>query len=129
MMNDILANALSNVFNADKVGKEFCIVHPTSKIVKKVLDILQDNHYLGEIKYTEDNKGGIFKVILIGKINKVGVIKPRFSLKNDNFKKFEKRFLPAQDFGLLIVSTSEGIMTHYQAKEKKIGGKLLAYCY
>lgn len=129
MMNDILASALSNIFNAEKVGKEFCIVQPTSKIVKKVLEILQDNHYLGDIKYIENNKGGIFKVNLIGKINKVGVIKPRFSLQNDNFEKFEKRFLPAQDFGLLIISTSKGIMTHYEAKGNKIGGKLLAYCY
>lgn len=129
MMNDILAAALSNILNAEKIGKESCIVKPTSKVVKTVLDILQKNHYLGDIKYTENNKGGIFNVNLIGKINKTGVIKPRFSVKSGNFEKFEKRFLPAQDFGLLIVSTSQGIMTHYQAKEKKIGGKLLAYCY
>ncbi len=128
-MNDILANALSNIINAERVGKEFCIVKPTSKVIKKVLDILHENHYIGEIKYIENNKGGIYKINLIGKINNVGVVKPKFSVKSGGFEKFEKRFLPAQDFGLLVVSTSQGIMTHYQAKEKKIGGKLLAFCY
>ena len=32
-------------------------------------------------------------------------------------------------FGIILVSTPQGIMTHDQAKEKKTGGKLLAYCY
>jgi len=128
-MNDVLANALSNIMNAEKSGKENCVIKPTSKVIKKVLEILQDNHYIGEIKYIENDKGGIFNVTLLGKINKVSVITPRFSVKQEGFEKFEKRFLPAQDFGLLVVSTSQGIMTHYQAKTKKVGGKLLAFCY
>ncbi|MAG78181.1 30S ribosomal protein S8, partial [archaeon] len=58
-----------------------------------------------------------------------GVIKPRFSVKIDGYEKFEKRFLLSKDFGLIIVSTSKGIMTHIEAKEKKLGGKLLAFVY
>ena len=60
---------------------------------------------------------------------KCGAIKPNFSVKKDGFEKFEKRYLPAKDFGVLIVSTSQGIMTHVEAKEKKLGGKLIAYVY
>jgi len=45
------------------------------------------------------------------------------------YEKWEKRFLPAFDFGLLIVSTSQGVMTHKEAREKGIGGRLIAYVY
>ena len=72
---------------------------------------------------------GKFIVELEGNINKCGVIKPRHAVKKDEFEKFEKRFLPAKNFGILIVTTPEGIITHYEAKERGIGGRLLAYMY
>ena len=50
-------------------------------------------------------------------------------MKKEEFEKFEKRFLPAQDFGILILTTNQGVMTHKEAKERKIGGRLLAYVY
>ena len=66
---------------------------------------------------------------LIGKVNACGVIKPRYPVKLENFEEVEKNYLPAKDFGVVIVSTPEGIMTHETALEKKTGGVLLAYCY
>lgn len=128
-MNDTLAATLNNIQNAEIVGKENCTARPVSKTAKQVLEIMKDNLYIGEIKIIENGKGGIFDINLIGGVNKCGVIKPRFSVKLSDYEKFEKRFLPAKDFGLIIVSTSKGIMTHIQAKEKKLGGKLLAFIY
>ena len=66
---------------------------------------------------------------MLGTINKCGVIKPRLGVKKNNFEKFEKRYLPSKDFGFLIVSTSKGLMVHNEAKEKGVGGNLIAYCY
>jgi small subunit ribosomal protein S8 len=37
--------------------------------------------------------------------------------------------LPARNFGFLILTTSDGILTHVEARERGIGGKLIAYCY
>ncbi len=128
-LNDPLSNALSKILNAEKVGNKECILKPTSKIIQKVLDVLKDNQYLGEYTFVEDGKGGLIKLNLLGKINKCGAIKPRHAVQSDNFEKFEKRFLPAKGFGILIMTTSNGIMIHEQAKEKGIGGKLIAYCY
>ncbi|MBI5797560.1 30S ribosomal protein S8 [Candidatus Woesearchaeota archaeon] len=128
-MNDTLAAALSNILNAEKVGKPSCIVKPISKITKAVFDIMKENHYIGEYTIVDDGKGGYFEINLIGGINKCGAIKPRFSARMEEYDKFEKRFLLSKDFGLMIVSTSQGIMTQIQAKEKNIGGKLLAYIY
>jgi small subunit ribosomal protein S8 len=50
-------------------------------------------------------------------------------LKTDEFEKWEKRFLPARGFGILLISTTKGIMTHEDAKKQHLGGKLLAYVY
>jgi len=94
-----------------------------------LLQILQDQGYIGGIEEIEDGSGKLLKINLIGKINKVGVIKPRFALKKTEFDKFEQRFLPARGFGILVVTTSEGIMTNAEAKKKGLGGKLLCYCY
>jgi small subunit ribosomal protein S8 len=50
-------------------------------------------------------------------------------VKVAELEKYEARFLPAQNFGVLILSTTEGVVTHTRAKELGIGGKLLAYVY
>lgn len=129
MMNDPLASALSNINNAEKIGKAQCSTKPVSKILRRILDIMKDNRYIGSYEVVDDNRGGIANINLIGAINKTQAIKPRFPVQTKTYEKFEKRFLPAKDFGILIISTSQGIMTHYEAKGKKIGGKLIAYAY
>jgi len=128
-MNDTLAAALNNIKNAELVAKRTCLVRPVSKVTQKVLEIMQDNKFIGEYKKIEDGRGDQFEVSLIGGVNNCGVVKPRFSVTMKEYEKFEKRYLPAKDFGFLIVSTSKGVMTHIEAKEKGFGGKLLAFVY
>lgn len=128
MLNDNLANVLSHIFNNEKIGKTECVVK-SSKLIKKVLQIMQENTYIGDAKENTTIRGSTLNVSMIGAINKCGVIKPRHAVGYKEFVKFEKRYLPAKEFGILIVSTSKGVMTHAQAREKKLGGKLLAYCY
>ena len=129
MLNDPLADTMSLILNNESIGKSDCILKPVSKIIKEVLKVMKENEYIGDFKEIEDSRGNYVKLSLIGNINKCGVVKPRYSVKKNNFEKFERRYLPAKDVGILFVSTSKGIMTHYDAKAKKIGGKLLAYCY
>ncbi len=129
MLNDPLANALSAILNSEKVSKKECLIKPISKLIKEVFKLMNENLYIGEFKEISDNKGDILKVSLLGRINMCGAIKPRYSVKKGGFEMFEKRYLPAKGFGIIIVSTPKGIMTHTQAKEKGLGGVLLAYCY
>jgi len=128
MLNDNLANVLSHVFNCEKTGKTECKVK-SSSLIKKVLQLMQENAYIGGFSETVTTRGSVLNLSLIGAINKCGVIKPRHAVGYKEFVKFEKRYLPAKEFGVLIVSTPKGVMTHSQAREKKIGGKLLAFCY
>ena len=129
MLNDPLANTMSLMLNNELIGKSECLIKPDSKIIKEILKVMKDNGYIGEFKEIEDSRGNYIKLNLTGNINKCGVIKPRYSVKNNEFEKFERRYLPAKDIGILFVSTPKGIMTHYDAKSKKTGGRLLAYCY
>ncbi len=129
MLNDPLAAALTKIINAERVGKREVVIKPASAMIKKIFTIMNEHNYLGSFEEVADGKGGILKVNLLGNINKCGVIKPRFSTKKNNFEKWEKRYLPAKDFGVILVSTPQGILTHASAKEKGTGGKLLAYCY
>ncbi len=129
MLNDPLANMMSLVLNNEIIGRSECIIKPVSKVIRESLKIMKQNDYIGGFKEVEDNRGNYIHLTLIGNINKCGVIKPRYSIKSNKFEKFERRYLPAKDLGILFVSTPKGIMTHYDAKAKKLGGKLLAYCY
>jgi len=129
MLNDPLANAMSAILNADKAGKKLIAIKPVSSMIKRVLTIMNQKGFVGEMTEVKDSKGNILKLSLLGTINKCGVIKPTFSVKNDGFEKFEKRFLISRNIGTLIVSTPQGLMTHVEAKEKGIGGKLIAYFY
>ena len=129
MMNDPLANTLSSIMNAEKIGKKECTIKPSSKLIEKVLEIMKDQQFIGDFKKTESRQGTSLHLNLLNNINNCGVIKPRHSIKKDNYEKFEKRFLPAKGFGFLIVSTPKGIMTQEEAKKEECGGKLLAFVY
>ena len=129
MLNDPLANLFSNLLNAELKGKNILEFKPSGSLVKNVLVVLKNNNFVGSFKEVEDGRGNFLQINLLGNINKCGAIKPRLSVKNDDFERFEKRFLPAKDFGFLLVSTSKGILTHKEAIEKKVGGSLLGYCY
>jgi small subunit ribosomal protein S8 len=129
MLNDPLANALSMMKNAESRGKGLCQIHPSSKLIGGVLHVLKEKGYIGEFEYIDDGKAGIFNVHLIGNINDCGVIKPRYPVKRDDLERWESRYLPAQNFGLLILTTTEGIISHDEAKKHGIGGKVLAYVY
>lgn len=129
MLNDTLSNVLSVINNAEQRGMRQCSLKPSSRLITKVLEIMNSKLYIGSYKVIEDGKGDVVEISLIGAINKCGAVKPRFSVRMGNYERFERRFLPAKDFGILIVSTPKGIMTHTDAKALGIGGKLLAYCY
>ncbi len=129
MLLDPLADALSVIKNAEDVGKSECTICPASKLIGSVLKVMKDKGYIGEFELIDDGKSGLFKVQLKGRINKCGVIRPRHAVKKVEFEKWEKRFLPARGFGSIILTTPEGVMTHYEARENGIGGELLAYVY
>jgi len=109
--------------------KKECLITPASKLLGNVLRVIQMNGYLGEFEFIDDGRAGKIRVQLLGRINKCGAIRPRYHVKAKDIEKWEKLYLPSRDIGVLVISTSQGVISHREAKKKGIGGSLLAYVY
>jgi len=129
MTSDQLMNALISIKNHDAKAKRECIVRPASRLLGEVLRLLQKNSYIDGYEYVDDGRSGVYRISLLGKINECKAIKPRYAVKRDGFEKYEKRYLPARDVGLIFVSAPSGVITHTEAKKRETGGRLLAYVY
>lgn len=129
MLNDVLANMLSSIKNAERIGRDELMFAPVGKLPTGVLMIMKKHGYVKDFEAIEDGKGGLYRITLTKKINDCNVIKPRFPVKKDDFTSWERKFLPAEGFGIIIVSTSQGVMVHSEAKAKGLGGRLIAYVY
>jgi small subunit ribosomal protein S8 len=127
MMHDILADLFSTLKNSEYNGEKKCSVR-ASKLVEAVLKIMHSRGFIGTYNHVEGTSPK-YEVELKGIINDCNVIRPRFSVPLVEFEKWEKRFLPAAGVGVLLVTTSRGVMTHEDAKENKIGGQLIGYVY
>ncbi|MDI6718114.1 MAG: 30S ribosomal protein S8 [Methanomicrobiales archaeon] len=126
---DTISDAMSTIKNAADTGKSECIVEPASKLMGAMLRIMQERGYISGFEYIDDRRGGQFRVLLSGRINKCGSITPRFDVELDKMEYWETRYLPAKNFGILILTTSQGVMSHEEARMKGIGGQLLGYVY
>lgn len=126
--HDLLSDMFSIITHAEEVGKEECVV-PLSKLIKSVLEVMKTAGYIKDFQVVEDGKGGYIQVSLSGTLNKAAVVKPRFAVKIGEFDKWEGRYLPSMNVGILIISTPKGVINHTQAKKAKTGGRLLGYVY
>tara|TARA_B100000949_G_C14261641_1_gene443124 strand:+ start:1286 stop:1678 length:393 start_codon:yes stop_codon:yes gene_type:complete len=126
---NIVANLFSNIYNSEMRNRQECLVIPSSNLATKVLETIQKSNYIGEFEQIDDNRGGKYRIQLVGKINRCGVISPRFPVKNKDYGPWERQYLPAVGIGILIVSTPNGVMSHVEAQNQNIGGRLIGYVY
>ncbi|MBW3012174.1 30S ribosomal protein S8 [Candidatus Woesearchaeota archaeon] len=129
VQKDIVADALAKISRYEDLGRSEVELKPVSKQLKEILKIMNEEGFVGTFQEIEDGKGNFLKLNLIGRVNNCGAIKPRFSVKLSEIQMKEERYLPAKGFGIIIISTPKGIMTHNKAAENKTGGSLLAFCY
>jgi small subunit ribosomal protein S8 len=128
MRHDIISDMFTIIRNAEAIGERECVV-PASNIAKEILKLMQKNNYIGSFEFIDDGKSGKFKVELLGRINTCGAIRPRFYISKNEYIKWEKRFLPSVNIGIIFISTPKGVMDHRTAKKEGTGGVLLGYVY
>ena len=128
-VTNILANLFASLQNAEMRRKKEAVIIPASNLASEVMRVLQKKRYIGEFEFVDDGVSGKLRVQLLGRINKCGAITPRYPIKAKDYTKWESRYLPAVGVGMLIVSTPEGVLSHTEAQEKNIGGRLLGYVY
>lgn len=122
MSQDIVADGLNQIMNAKRAGKEEILVR-TGKFLIDILEIMKKRKY---IDFKEDKN----KIkVKIKELNECKAIKPRYNVKYKDLDKYIRRFLPARNLGIIIISTSKGLITQEDAEKNKIGGSLIAYVF
>jgi len=125
-LSDPIADALTVIRNALRAKKENVDI-PNSRIISSIVDILKQNGYVENAKLMEDKKQGILRVYL-------KYVNARPAIRNlVRISKSSRRvYVRAKDktsvlrgLGLAIISTSRGIMTDKEAREKKVGGEII----
>lgn len=124
-----VADAMSTLKNASDTGRAECVVQPAGRLIGELLRIMKEAGYIREYTRIEDGRGGQFRVVMSGLINKCGCISPRYSVSLDEMEYWEQLFLPSKNIGMLMISTSKGVMGHHDARRNGVGGELLGYVY
>jgi small subunit ribosomal protein S8 len=125
---DRLADAINVIKTHEFMGRAQCTVNST-KLLKSVLEVMKRASYIKGYEEFKEGKAMKIRIALSNKINKISVIKPRYAVKKDMIQKYESRYIPSRDFGILVLSTPYGMLTNREAKEKKTGGRLVLYVY
>ncbi|KAJ6943300.1 hypothetical protein NC652_008929 [Populus alba x Populus x berolinensis] len=120
----VLNDALKSMYNAEKRGKRQVMIRPSSKVIIKFLLVMQKHGYIGEFEFVDDHRAGKIVVELNGRLNKCGVISPRFDVGVKEIETWTARLLPSRQFGYIVLTTSAGIMDHEEARRKNVGGKV-----
>jgi len=116
----VLADCLKTITNAEKRGKRQVLIRPSSKVVVKFLQKMQENGYIGEFTIVDDHRANKIVVELNGRLNKCGVISPRFDVTLDEIESWIVNLLPSRQFGHILISTTYGIMTHDQRSANRL---------
>ena len=125
----ILNDCLNSIVNAEKRGKRQVLIRPSSKVIVKFLSVMMKHGYIGEFEVVDDRRSGKIVVNLNGRLNKCGVISPRFDVDLKNMEKWTNNLLPSRQFGYIVLTTSYGIMDHEEARKRHTGGKVLGFFY
>jgi small subunit ribosomal protein S8 len=130
-VTDSIADMLTVIRNGSSAKKDVVEVKG-SKLSEEILSIFKRESFITNYKLIKDNKQGILRVYL--KYSKDGspailgikrVSKPGLRI----YKKSEELPKVYGGLGLALVSTSQGLMTDNQARDKKVGGEILCYIW
>ena len=125
----VLSNALKTILNAERAGKRQVLIRPSSKVIIRFLKLMQKRNYIGDFEVVDDRRGGKVVIELSGRINKCGVISPRFDIGVTEYEKTVANLLPSRQFGYIVMTTNIGIIDQEKARRKHVGGKILGFFY
>jgi len=131
VMTDPIADLLTRIRNANMVRHEKLEV-PASKIKKEVAEILKREGFVRDFEYIEDNKQGIIRIFLKYGTNNERVITGIKRISKPGLRVYAKADeVPKvlNGLGIAIVSTSQGVLTDKEARNKQVGGEVLAYVW
>ncbi len=98
----VLADCLRTISNAEKRGKRQVLVRPSSKVIVKFLQVMQKHGYIQEFEIVDDHRSGKIVINLCGRINKTGVVSPRFDVALNDIERWINNLLPSRQVFILL---------------------------
>ena len=131
-MTDPVADLLTRIRNASRVKKNAVDV-PASNLKREIIRILQENRFIKDVVELPDNKQGIMRVYLAYNKGDTPVLHDIQRISRPGLRRYadadEIRLSTFNSRGITVVSTSQGVMTNFDAKQKGIGGEVLLKCW
>lgn len=131
-MTDPIADYLTRLRNA-LMARHKIVEIPSSNIKKGITKILFEKGYILNYKFEEDQVQGTIKIALkYNKETKEPVIKKLERISRPGLRKYvgsDKLPRVLNGLGVAVLSTSQGLMTDKEARDKEIGGEVLCYVY
>lgn len=84
------------------------LVRPSSKVIIKFLQVMQKHGYIGEFEIVDDHRAGKIVIQLQGRLNKCGVISPRYDVAVTDIENWIQKLMPSRQFGYFVLTTSAG---------------------
>ena len=130
-ITDPIADMLTRIRNANS-AKHDTVQVPASNIKKSIAQILVDEGYIKSFKVIEDGKQGVIEIALKYGPNKSQVITGLRRVSKPGLRIYSNcEDMPKvqNGLGIVILSTSKGIMTDKDARKANVGGEVLAYIW
>jgi small subunit ribosomal protein S8 len=131
-MTDPIADLLTRIRNAAKAKKPAVDI-PASNLKREVVRILKEASFIRDMVELPDNKQGILRVYLKYSRGDVPVIKGIQRVSRPGLRRYLDAEMVRRSThnmrGIMIVSTSSGVMTNFDAAQKGVGGEVIARCW
>jgi small subunit ribosomal protein S8 len=124
---DPIADMLTRIRNANRVGRRMVLI-PKSKICVGIAQVLKDEGYIEEFDVVDDERQGQIRVKL--KYSNTGekvihVIDRESKPGCRVYRGVESLPKVLNGMGIVVISTSKGVMSDRKAREANVGGELL----
>jgi small subunit ribosomal protein S8 len=130
-MTDPIADYLTRIRNAN-MARHDSVEVPASNMKKSISEILKREGFIRDYEVADDNKQGMIKIFLKYGPNGERIISGLRRISKPglrNYVKAEELPKVLNGLGIAIVSTSAGVITDKEAREKNVGGEVLAYVW
>nr|WP_199222997.1 30S ribosomal protein S8 [Rhodohalobacter mucosus] len=131
MHSDTISDFLTRIRNAQQAGHRRVDV-PASKLKRAMAKILVDKGYISRFIDIEDGKQGILRMFLKYDAYGQPVIKEMKRISKPGLRKYSgSEEIPKSynGLGIVIMSTSRGVMTDKEARKLNVGGEILCSVY
>lgn len=131
MHSDTISDFLTRLRNAQRAGHRRVDI-PASKIKRAMAKILVDKGYINKFINIEDGKQGVLRLFLKYDAYGQPVIKELKRISKPGLRKYcASDEIPKSysGLGVVIMSTSHGVMTDKEARKLNVGGEILCSVY